>query len=143
MKSDSMDAIFAALAHASRRRILDIVREHGGSSVNEVASYFDTSRIAVMKHLRVLEDADLIVSKKDGRTRRLFFNAVPIQMIHDRWTSEYSALWASKLTRMKYEIERGLAPPEGGSRTPAPKTKPKPGRPKKKAGPKRRKPRDG
>ncbi len=136
MKSDSMDAIFAALAHASRRRILDIVREHGGSSVNEVASYFDTSRIAVMKHLRVLEDADLIVSKKDGRTRRLFFNAVPIQMIHDRWTSEYSALWASKLTRMKYEIESG--PRKHGETTPRTK-----GKRTSKTSPRKRKPRDG
>ena len=135
MKSDSMDAVFAALAHASLRRILDIVREHGGSSVNDVASYFAISRIAVMKHLRVL---DLIVSEKHGRTRRLFFNAVPIQMIHDRWTSEYSALGASKLTRLKYEIESGPPPPKGGT-----KTKVETGRTKKRTGRKKRKPRDG
>ena len=63
------------------------------------------SRIAVMKHLRILEEASLVTSVKEGRTRRLYFNAVPIQMIHDRWTSEYSALWASQLTRLKYTVE--------------------------------------
>ena len=100
-----MDSIFAALAHAGRRLILDIVRENGGCSVNHVAAYFDISRIAVMKHLRVLEEAGLLISEKKGRTRRLYFNAIPIQMIYDRWTSEYSALWASKLTRLKYSVE--------------------------------------
>ena len=58
-----------------------------------------------MKHLRVLEDANLIVSRKEGRTRKLFFNAVPIQLIYDRWTTEYSALWAERLTRVKYTVE--------------------------------------
>lgn len=105
MKNDSMDSIFGAMAHPSRRRILDIVRQSAGCSVNDVASYFDISRIAVMKHLRVLEDAGLLISEKEGRTRRLYFNAIPIQMIYDRWTTEYSALWASKLTRLKYAVE--------------------------------------
>ena len=121
MKPDDMDAVFAALAHPHRRRILDIVRGHGGCSVNEVAAYFDTSRIAVMKHLKVLEEADLILSEKDGRTRRLYFNAVPIQMIYDRWTTEYSALWAAGLTRLKYAIEsapgRTTTPPSARTST--------------------------
>ena len=112
MNPESMDSVFAALAHPSRRRILDIVKEDGGCCVNDVAAHFDVSRIAVMKHLRVLEDAKLIVSEKDGRTRRLYFNAIPIQMIYDRWTSDYSALWASKLTRLKYEVE-AVGPPVG------------------------------
>ena len=105
MDTDSMGTVFTALAHARRRRILDIVRENGGCSVNDVAAHFDISRIAVMKHLRVLEEAGLLISEKEGRTRHLYFNAVPIQMIYDRWTSEYSALWASKLTRLKYSVE--------------------------------------
>ena len=105
MNPNSMGSVFAALAHTSRRRILDIVRENGGCSVNDVAAHFDISRIAVMKHLRVLEEAGLLISEKEGRTRHLYFNAVPIQMIYDRWTSEYSALWASKLTRLKYSVE--------------------------------------
>lgn len=105
MNSESMDSLFSALAHPSRRRILDIVKEDAGCSVNDVAAHFDVSRIAVMKHLRVLEDVGLLVSEKEGRTRRLYFNAVPIQMIYDRWTSEYGSLWASRMTRLKYAME--------------------------------------
>jgi len=71
----SMDAVFQALAHDTRRRMLDVVKESPGIGVGVLASEFDVSRIAVMKHLRVLEQADLIVSEKDGRTRRLYFNA--------------------------------------------------------------------
>lgn len=100
-----MDRVFHALASPLRRRILDLVNEAPGSSVTEVCKHFDVSRIAVMKHLTVLEKADLLVSKKTGRTRALYFNAVPIQMIHERWTTEYSALWAEKLTAFKYRIE--------------------------------------
>ena len=106
MVSDqNMDAVFQALAHESRRRMLDIVKEEPGIGVGALATDFDVSRIAVMKHLAVLEDANLIVSEKDGRTRRLYFNAAPIQMIHDRWTTEYSAYWAGQLTRIKYLAE--------------------------------------
>jgi DNA-binding transcriptional ArsR family regulator len=100
-----MDAVFQALAHESRRRMLDLVKESPGIGVGALASEFDVSRIAVMKHLQVLEQAGLVVSEKDGRTRRLYFNAVPIQMIHDRWTSEYSAYWSGNLTRLKYAAE--------------------------------------
>jgi predicted transcriptional regulator len=105
MKSESMDAVFHALASAGRRRMLDIVNHMPGCSVNDVCKYFQTSRIAVMKHLRVLEQAGLIVSQKVGRRRELYFNAVPIQMIYDRWTTQYSALWASKVTGIKYRAE--------------------------------------
>jgi DNA-binding transcriptional ArsR family regulator len=100
-----MDALFQALAHESRRRMLDIVKERPGIGVGALASEFDVSRIAVMKHLGVLESAGLLVSEKDGRTRRLYFNAVPIQMIHDRWTTEYSACWSSHVTQIKYLAE--------------------------------------
>jgi DNA-binding transcriptional ArsR family regulator len=103
--SESMDAVFEALASPARRRILDIVKNDPGCSVKEVAGHFEISRIAVMKHLGVLEGAGLIVSEKTGRTRRLYLNPVPIQMIYDRWTSEFSALWAGKLTRLKYRVE--------------------------------------
>ena len=106
MKSDDMDNVFKALAHAGRRRILDIVKDRPGASVNEVCEYFDISRIAVMKHLKILEEADLIISEKEGRTRRLYHNAVPIQMIYDRWTTEYSALWAERLSSIKYKVEK-------------------------------------
>ena len=100
-----MDAVFQALAHESRRRMLDIVKEEPGIGVGALASEFDVSRIAVMKHLAVLEDAGLIISEKDGRVSKLYFNAAPIQMIHDRWTTEYSAYWAGQLTRIKYLAE--------------------------------------
>ena len=103
-----MDAIFAALAHESRRRILDIVREQSGCSVNDVVEHFDISRIAVMKHLRTLEEVGLLISEKVGRTRHLYFNAIPIQMIYDRWTSEYSGLWAGGMTRLKYSVESAV-----------------------------------
>jgi len=102
---DQMDAIFQALAQTSRRRMLDIVKQEPGIGVGALALDFDVSRIAVMKHLAVLEEAGLIVSEKDGRVRKLYFNAAPIQMIHDRWTSEYSAYWAGQLTHIKYLAE--------------------------------------
>ena len=70
-----------------------------------LAAHFDVSRMTVMKHLAVLGDAELLISQKDGRTRRLYFNAVPIQMIHDRWTTDYSAYWSGKLTAIKYRAE--------------------------------------
>ncbi len=105
MSSDPQGAVFAALASEARRRILDIVKDRPGCNVNHVASHFETSRISVMKHLRVLEDAGLITSEKRGRERELYFNAVPIQMIYDRWTTEFSGLWAAQLTRVKYRVE--------------------------------------
>ncbi len=106
MLSDTdMNAVFQALAHDSRRRMLDLVKASPGIAVGSLAGEFDVSRIAVMKHLRVLEDAGLVISEKDGRTRRLYLNAVPIQMIHDRWTTEYSAYWGNSLTQLKYAAE--------------------------------------
>lgn len=105
MKPESMDKLFQALASQPRREMLDIVRNSPGCPVSEVCRHFDVSRIAVMKHLNVLEGAGLVISEKQGRQRRLWFNAVPIQMIHERWSSEYSALWAGKLTALKYRIE--------------------------------------
>ena len=107
MKPDEMDAVFAALASEPRRRILDILKQEPGANVNRVCDFFDEmGRIAVLKHVDVLEDANLIVSEKVGRERKLWFNPVPIQLIHDRWTSEFSAHWARGLTGLKYRIER-------------------------------------
>lgn len=100
-----MDAVFAALAHETRRRVLDLLRERPGAAVGEIAAEFDVSRIAIMKHLAALEDAHLIVSQKDGRTRRLYFNAAPIRMIYDRWTDDYSGYWAGEITRLKFLAE--------------------------------------
>lgn len=107
MNSDSMDTLFHALAHAGRRRIIDIVKNEPGSTVGDVCAHFDVSRIAVMKHLNLLEEAGLIVSERDGRMRRLYFNVVPIQLIHDRWSDEYSGWWAGRMADIKYQVEKG------------------------------------
>lgn len=105
MKADPLDNVFQALASASRRAILDILTAKPGCSVAHICSFFDVSRIAIMKHLRVLEDAGLLISEKRGRTRQLYFNPSPIQSIHERWTTQYSALWASRLNEFKQLVE--------------------------------------
>src|SRR5688572_32203898 len=92
-----LDRVFGALAHADRRRVLDLLKAEPGSTVGEVAAAFRTSRVAIMKHLAVLEDAGLVVSRREGRCRRLHLNPAPIRMIHDRWTTRFSALWARGL----------------------------------------------
>ena len=109
MKPESMDLVFQALAHQARRRVLDIVRDDPGCTVGAVCAHFDISRIAVLKHLRVLEEAGLLISEKQGRERRLRFNVLPIQMIHDRWSDEYSGFWAGALADLKYRMEKKQA----------------------------------
>ncbi len=109
MKDGQVDHVFAALAHAARRRMLDLLLEAPGISVKALSSHFPVSRIAVMKHLRVLETAELVLSKKEGRTRQLFFNPVPIQLIHDRWTTKYSAFWAERIVDLKSRVETRAA----------------------------------
>lgn len=105
MVPDSMDLVFSALSHRDRRKILDLIQQMPGCSVQDVAKYFDCSRIMVLKHLDVLTQAELVISRKVGRRRELFFNAVPIQMIYDRWTTEYSRFWATKALDLKLAIE--------------------------------------
>ena len=100
---NDMDDIFHALAHATRRTIMDIVRSKPGIAIGELAKHFDVSRIAIMNHLRVMEQAGIIISEKDGRTRRLYINVAPIQMIYERWTDDYSGYWASRVTDIKYK----------------------------------------
>lgn len=101
----STDAVFNSLAHPVRRHILDLLVGHPGLTVKAVASHFDISRVAVMKHLATLEAADLVLSERRGRERRMYFNPVPIQQIYDRWTDQYSAFWASRLVDIKDRIE--------------------------------------
>ncbi|MEZ6031179.1 MAG: metalloregulator ArsR/SmtB family transcription factor [Hyphomonadaceae bacterium] len=100
-----MTAVFHALAHETRRRILDALKARPGIGVGELASRFDVTRIAVMNHLTVLEHAGLVVSQKEGRVRRLYLNAAPIQMINDRWLDDFSGHWARKMTGIKYAAE--------------------------------------
>lgn len=109
LADNDMSAVFHALASEVRRSMLDKLKAAPGITVGELAKEFDVSRIAVMKNLRVLEDADLVVSRKVGRTRKLYFNAVPIQLIHDRWTTEYSAFWSGQVTRIKFAAEQRTA----------------------------------
>ena len=75
-------------------------------TVGEVAARFPITRIAVMKHIRVLEEADLVTSKKEGRVRRLHHNPVPIQFIYDRWLTEHGSFWAGRLADLKYRVEQ-------------------------------------
>ena len=72
-----------------------------------VAEQFDMSRIAVQKHLATLEEADLVISERQGRERRLWFNSVPLQLVHERWSEQYRAFWANRLTQLKYASEQG------------------------------------
>ncbi|MEL8056132.1 MAG: helix-turn-helix transcriptional regulator [Pseudomonadota bacterium] len=113
---EDMDLVFHALAHKTRRAILDLVRDRPGQGVGELAKGFDVSRIAIMNHLKVLEEAGLIISRKDGRTRRLFLNAMPIQEIHERWITGYSAYWTDRMSFIKQAAERAASStqtPEG------------------------------
>jgi len=106
------DLVFAALAHPARRRVLDLLVMRPGMTVKAVASHFDISRIAVMKHLATLESAGLVLSEKEGRERRLFFNPVPIQQIYDRWTDQYSSFWAGRLVDIQSRVQEAAAAKE-------------------------------
>lgn len=108
-QEDRADLVFQALAHAQRRKILDIVRADPGCTVSAVAQHFDTTRIAVMKHLNVLFEADLLLSEKVGRSRHLYLNLIPIQLIYDRWTDEYAGFWSGHLADIKYKVEKKYA----------------------------------
>ncbi|MCX6126384.1 MAG: metalloregulator ArsR/SmtB family transcription factor [Proteobacteria bacterium] len=101
-----MDEVFKALADPNRRKILDIVRDQPGINVNDLSQHFDFSRFATMKHLRLLEEAKLLLGKKEGKDKRLYINAVPIQMIYERWIRNYEGHWAASLTKLKGRIER-------------------------------------
>ena len=113
---DEMDAVFRALAHPDRRRMLDLLKERPGLNVNEISDEFSYTRFGVMKHLKVLEEASLVVSRRDGTARLLYLNAMPIQMIHDRWISEYSTLWTTALMRLKRDLEKETGEPEEGGK---------------------------
>ena len=104
-ESHDLDPLFRALADPSRRRILDLLKARPGTTVGELGERFSFSRFAVMKHLRILEEVGLVVHRREGKSKRLYLNAVPIQTIHDRWISQYSALWAAQLTSLKYQLE--------------------------------------
>jgi len=106
MQASDVDLLFSTLAHAGRRRMLDLVMAAPGMSVSALATHFEMSRIAVLKHVQALEAAELLLSKKEGRTRHLYFNPVPIQLIHDRWTTKYSEFWAGRMVDIQARVER-------------------------------------
>ena len=100
-----MDKVFNALAHETRRQILDFVMQHAGALSGEIADQFGISRIAVSKHIKILEQANLLIIEKSGRERLHYFNPMPIQTIYDRWTNEYSQFFAPKLNAFKTDLE--------------------------------------
>jgi uncharacterized protein YndB with AHSA1/START domain len=100
-----MDAVFKALADPTRRRLLDMLFRRDGQTLGQLERRLDMTRFGVMKHLRVLEEARLVVAKRRGREKLHFLNAVPIRQIHDRWIDKYSAPVAAMLTGLKKAIE--------------------------------------
>jgi uncharacterized protein YndB with AHSA1/START domain len=98
-------AVFRALAAPARRRLLDELHKEDGQSLGALERKLPMTRFGVMKHLRVLEDARLVVTKRRGREKLHFLNPVPIRLVHDRWVSKYAAPWAAGLTALKRRLE--------------------------------------
>jgi DNA-binding transcriptional ArsR family regulator/uncharacterized protein YndB with AHSA1/START domain len=103
-----MDAVFRALADPTRRRLLDALFKHDGQTLSALLGRFPMTRFGVMKHLRVLEEAGLVVTRRRGREKLHFLNPVPIRQVHDRWVSKYAAPWAAALTDLKHSLEGRL-----------------------------------
>ena len=100
-----MDEVFKALADPTRRSLLDQLFERDGQTVSELEGPLPMSRFGVMKHLRVLEGAGLLTTRRRGREKLHFLNPVPIRLIHDRWVGKYAEPWASALSGLKRELE--------------------------------------
>jgi len=100
-----MDEVFKALADPTRRELLDQLFELDGQTLSALEERLPMTRFGVMKHLKVLEEAGLVTTRKRGREKLHFLNPVPIRFIHDRWVSKYAAPWASALTELKRDIE--------------------------------------
>ena len=97
--------VFKALADPTRRFLLDLLFEREGRTLTELESQVDMTRIGVMKHLRLLEEAGLIVTRRSGREKLHFLNPVPIRLIHDRWIDKYTEHHASALANLKTNLE--------------------------------------
>jgi uncharacterized protein YndB with AHSA1/START domain len=100
-----MDEIFKALADPTRRGLLDELFRDDGQSLSALEERLPMTRFGVMKHLKILEEAGLIVTKRRGREKLHFLNAVPIRLVHDRWVSKYAEPWAATLSDLKHAIE--------------------------------------
>ena len=102
---DELHSVFRALADPSRRFLLDLLFARDGRTLTELESELEMTRFGVMKHLRVLEDAGLVVSRRSGREKLHFLNPVPIRLIHDRWIDKYTERRVSALADLKTELE--------------------------------------
>ena len=99
------DRVFKALADPTRRFLLDRLYERDGRTLTELEAELEMTRFGVMKHLRVLEESGLVATRKSGRQKLHFLNAVPIRLIHDRWIDKYTERRVSALTDLKHELE--------------------------------------
>jgi DNA-binding transcriptional ArsR family regulator len=100
-----MDEVFKALADPTRRSLLDELFKEDGQSLSELERGLPMTRFGVMKHLKVLEEAGLVTTKRRGREKLHFLNPVPIRLVHDRWVSKYAEPWAAGLSELKKDIE--------------------------------------
>ena len=100
------DLVFRALADGTRRLLLDQLFERDGRTLGELQVGVDMTRFGVMKHLGVLEDAQLITTRKSGREKLHYLNPVPIRLIHDRWIDKYTERRVSALTQLKSSLEK-------------------------------------
>jgi DNA-binding transcriptional ArsR family regulator len=99
------DRVFRALADATRRHLLDRLFERDGRTLTELESELEMTRFGVMKHLRVLEEAGLVIRRRSGREKLHFLNPVPIRLIHDRWIDKYNEHRISALADLKHDLE--------------------------------------
>ena len=99
------DDVFKALADPTRRDLLDRLFEEDGQTLTALESDLPMTRFGVMKHLKVLEQAGLVITQRRGREKLHFLNAVPIRLIHDRWVSKYAEPWAATLSGLKQQLE--------------------------------------
>ena len=102
---EELHGVFRALADPTRRFLLDLLFERDGRTLTEMESELDMSRFGVMKHLKVLEEADLVVTRKRGREKLHFLNPVPIRLIHDRWIDKYRERDVTALLDLKTRLE--------------------------------------
>ena len=100
-----MDEVFKALADPTRRELLDRLYEQDGQTLRSLEQGIDMTRFGVMKHLRILEEARLVTTKRRGREKLHFLNPVPIRLVHDRWVSKYSEPWVAAMTGLKKQLE--------------------------------------
>jgi DNA-binding transcriptional ArsR family regulator len=99
------DLVFKALGDASRRFLLDLLFARDGQTLGELEAELEMSRFGVMKHLKVLEQAGIVITRRSGREKLHFLNVVPIRQIHDRWIDKYTAHRVSALVDLKTTLE--------------------------------------